>query len=97
VTGIPADAIAAAVEAEGIRAGWPSVSRGTMRAIAATMLAAAAPLIAAAERERIRQLAITRKALYLAGGVPDDGQPSGLMPFADLLEDPPATTPGGTA
>ena len=42
---------------------------------------------AAAERERIRQLAITRNALYLASGVPDDGQPSGLMPFADLIGD----------
>jgi hypothetical protein len=42
----------------------------------------------AAERERIRALAIERHALYLAAGVPDDGEPSGLMPFADLITEP---------
>ncbi len=66
--------------------------------VAGDMLEAAAPAIraaaVAAERDRIRQLAIRHHALYLAGGVPDDGEPSGLMPFADLLEDPAAQEGG---
>jgi len=44
---------------------------------------AAAPAIRAAERERIRQLAIDRNALYLAAAT--DAEPSGMLPFADLI------------
>jgi hypothetical protein len=52
-------------------------------------LRAAVARAVAAERERIRRLAIDRNALYLAGGVPDDAEPSGLMPFADLIGEQP--------
>jgi hypothetical protein len=45
-----------------------------------TALEAAAPLIAAAERERIRQLAIEHNAHY-------DCDPDYGMPFADLIGD----------
>jgi hypothetical protein len=55
---------------------------------ARVVLEAAAPLIAAAERERIRQLAIDRDAIYSErrGGVIHQ-----RLPFADLL------TEGGQA
>lgn len=57
------------------------------------ILAAVAPLIAAAERERIAQLADQHRALYWYPGPPDiQGGPPPIYrsaPFADLLRDPP--------
>jgi len=53
-------------------------------------LEAAAPLIAAAERQRIRQLAAEKEAQYLI----DRGDHADFAAFADLLEDPPPGGPG---
>ena len=62
---------------------------------AAALLEAAAPHIAAAERESIRQLALRKRAVYCLAC---DGAPCGyddiLRPFADLLteDDPDSLT-----
>jgi hypothetical protein len=55
----------------------------------ARLLAGAAPLIAAAERERIRQLATKHGAQCIADLGPDGRQ---WRMFADLLTDPEGTT-----
>ena len=57
---VPEEAITAAAEAAAT--GWPNVTKATMRAIAATMLEAAAPHMTAAERERTDQLAVLAAA-----------------------------------
>lgn len=46
-------------------------------------LEAAAPLIREAERERIRQLAVDRRAIY-----PDPDADGLVLPFADLIREP---------
>jgi hypothetical protein len=65
----------------------------TASGMATAALEAAAPLIAAAERERIRLLALHKRAVYCLAC---DGAPCGyddiLRPFADLLTDPEGTT-----
>jgi hypothetical protein len=62
--------------------------------LATMALSAAAPLIAAAERERIRQLALTECAWYGAdpGCVESDCPHCDARSFADLLTDPERTT-----
>jgi hypothetical protein len=59
---------------------WGSVPEAQLR----RLLEAAAPLIAAAERDRIRHLAITHEATYLTRG----HRYNGHRAFAELLEQP---------
>jgi hypothetical protein len=83
MTDLPQAALDASMDAiERLGAGG---SRTTVRIV----LEAAAPLIAAAERESIRLLALHKRAVYCLAC---DGAPCGyddiLRPFADLLTDP---------
>jgi len=77
---VPPEAITAAygIAKDALSDGHYAQAAG--RELMGRALEAAAPLIAAAERDRIRQLAIKRGAFYQIPG--DDGAP---QPFADLI------------
>jgi hypothetical protein len=68
---VPEEAITAAAEAAAT--GWPNVTKATMRAIAATMLEAAAPHMTAAERERTDQLAVLAAEILASYHQTSDG------------------------
>jgi hypothetical protein len=82
---VPPEAVTAAVEALR-RTGWPDVQI-TWPQIATQALEAAAPLIAAAERDRIRTLAIAHAAAADTQASSDNAKIPGatLRRFADLL------------
>jgi hypothetical protein len=84
MTDLPQAAIDAAVR-ELARAGW----HGNPDGMARTALGAAAPLIAAAECERIRQLAIEHGAVYAAICQDPDciGDDFHDHPFDELLQE----------
>ncbi len=84
MTEIPQAATDAAAEALGKYKPKPSSPRPYLQEAARVMLTAAAPHIAAAERERVRQLAITKGAIFPAAT--DSSDLVKAVPFADLLD-----------
>ena len=89
MTTVPPEAIEAAAQSVASAFGAEAVTRNA--SIIRYALAAAAPLIAAEERERIRQLADDCRARYPVRLVPGPGEEEYVesAPFASLLTDLP--------
>lgn len=84
VTGITAADIAEFAEIvlfEAVNTGAGIVARAAAICAAERIIERAAPLIAAAERERIRQLSLEKEAQYLI----DRGDHADFAAFADLI------------
>ena len=78
---------AKALGADVISAALPDLGNANAWNLASAVLAKAAPLIAAAERDRIRRLADEVEALYMrqTASAPDFGVTEIETPFADLI------------
>ena len=80
---------ARAIGADVISAALPGLSNADAWNLASALLANAAPLIAAAERDRIRQLADQRAGEIMQAGKGCGADAEALWAFAGLLRDAP--------